>query len=92
MKKADQVGDHGLDIVGIQESCEKDGAEAGCEVEEYARMGIKRKGRDPKVKGAGRARFLVQEYLCDIIEVKTHIATRAHVCGYPEIGKRKTLS
>ena len=58
-----------LDIVGIQESWEKEGGEIGCKVGEYAWIGQKRKGKDSKNRGAGGVGFLVENYFCDIIEV-----------------------
>ena len=66
---AEQVSKRDLDIVGIQESWEKEGGEIGCKVEEYAWIGKKRKGQNNKNRGAGGVGFLVKEYLCDIIEV-----------------------
>ena len=61
-----------LDIVGIQESWEKEGGEIGRKVGEYAWIGKKKKGQHSKNRGvliAGGVGFLVEEYLCDIKEV-----------------------
>ena len=66
---AQQVSKRDLDVVGIQELWEKEGAEIGCKVEEYAWIGKKWNGQNPKNRGAGGVGFLVKESLCDIIEV-----------------------
>ena len=58
---AQQVRKRDLDIVGVQESWEKEGAEIGCKVEEYAWMGKKRMGQNPKNREAGGVGFLVKE-------------------------------
>ena len=69
MEIVGQVRRHDLDVVGIQESWEKDGTEVGSKVEEYAWIGKKREGQKPKSRGAGGVGFLVKDYLCDIVEV-----------------------
>ena len=66
---AEQVSKRDLDIVGIQESWEKEGGEIGCKIGEYAWIGKQRKGQDSKKRGAGGVGFLVKEHLCDIIKV-----------------------
>ena len=45
------------------------GAEIGSKVDEYAWIGKKRKGQEPKRRGASGGGFLIKEYLCDIVEV-----------------------
>ena len=65
----EQVCNRDLDIVGIQESWEKDGGGIGCKGGEYAWIGKKREGAGKKNRGARGLGFLVNEYLCGIIEV-----------------------
>ena len=67
--KVQQVSNRDLDIVGIQDSWEKEGGEIGCKVGEYAWIGKKIKGQESKNRGAGGVGFLVKELLCDTIEV-----------------------
>jgi len=66
---AENVREQDLDIVGIQESWEKEGAEIGDKVREYTWIGKKREGQNIKERGSGGVGFLVKEYMCDIIEV-----------------------
>ena len=55
--------------MGVQESWEKEGVEIGYKVREYAWIGEKREGQNPKERRSGGVGFLVKEYMCDIIEV-----------------------
>ena len=75
----EQGSKRNLDIVGIQQSWEKEGGEIGYKVGECAWIGKKRKGQDSKHRGAGQVGFLVKEDLCDIVEViKRHKIRRMH--------------
>ena len=61
VEKVGQVRSYDLDVVGIQESWEKDGTDVGSNVEEYAWIGRKREGQKPKSRGAGGVGFLVKD-------------------------------
>ena len=64
VKITEQVSKPDLDIVGNQESWEKEGGEIGCKTW----IGKTRIGHNSKNRGAGGVGFLVKECLCDIIE------------------------
>ena len=64
-----KVCERDLDIVGVQEVWEKEVVEIGYKAREYASIGEKREGQNPKDRGAAGVGFLVKEYMFDIIEV-----------------------
>ena len=66
---AEQAAEKDLDIVGVQESWEKDGGEIGKEVGSYTWIGKMRRGQKIKSRGEGGVGFLVKEHMCDVIEV-----------------------
>ena len=58
---AEKVRERDLDIVGIQESWEKEGVEIGDKVREYTWIGKKREGQNHKERGSGGVGFLVKD-------------------------------